>query len=157
MSDKLRDKSVEHTDPITGEIVTHDPGVRPRIRDVFIDDIGRELPDPRPVQPPVGYKKQPSMFELIREATAREVALYAANREPETFEEADDFDVDDDIDPHSPWENEFDPPWSEVRRPIEEKRREEAETKARKASESPPEPKTTVPKTGGNTPPEGIA
>lgn len=136
-------KTVEHTDPITGEVIDHDPGHRVRIRDAFIDDLGREIPDPRPVQPPVGYKKQPSMFELIREATAREVALYAANREPESFEDSEDFDIGDDIDPSSPWENDFDPPFSEVRRAIEEHR---AET-ARKASESPPEPKSTVPET----------
>jgi len=133
---------IEHCDPITGEVVSIPVPHRVRLRDVFIDDLGREIPDPRPMQPPVGYKKQPSMFEMIREATKREVALYAANREPESFEESDDFDIDDDVDPSSPWENDFDPPWSEVRQAIEQNRR--------KASESPPEPKPTVPQMPGD-------
>lgn len=142
MANKAREpeeKIVEHVDPISGEISDIVTPPRVRARDIFLDDLGREIPDPRPMQPPIGYKKQPSMFELIREATAREVALYAAGREPETFEESDDFDIDDDIDPSSPWENDFDPPWSEVRQAIEDNRR--------KASESPPEPKPTVPET----------
>jgi len=135
--DDVVPEPVEHCDPVTGEVITLPEHRRVRIRDVYIDDLGREIPDPRHMQPPVGYKKQPSMFEMIREATKREVALYAANREPESFEESDDFDIDDDVDPSSPWENDFDPPWSEVRRAIEDNRR--------KASESPPEPKSTVP------------
>lgn len=139
-------KTVVHQDPITGEITEHDPGRRYRIRDYFLDDLGREIPDPRPLQPPIGYKKQPSLFELVREATAREVALYAANREPETFEESDDFDIDDDIDPHSPWENDFDPPWSEVKQAIEASRKA--------ATESPPDPKPTVPPGPAPLPPK---
>lgn len=140
------EKVVEHTDPITGEIADIVTPPRVRARDIFLDDLGREIPDPRPMQPPIGYKKQPSMFELIREATAREVALYAAGREPETFEEADDFDIDDDVDPHSQWENDFDPPWSEVRQAIEDNRRQ--------AAESPPQPKPTVPPGPAPTPPK---
>lgn len=148
MSKKHETKSVAHTDPLTGEVTDHVPSPRYRLRDYFLDDLGREIPDPRPMQPPVGYKKQPSMFELIREATAREVALYAAGREPETFEEADDFDVDDDVDPHSPWENDFDPPWSEVKQAIQAER-------DRVAAQSPPEPKPTVPPGPTPPPPKG--
>lgn len=125
-AEKLEDKKIDHIDPVTGEIIEHVEGGRYRRRDDFIDDLGREIPDPRPMQPPIGYKKQPSMFELIREATAREVALYAANREPESLEESEDFDVDDDYDPTSPWENDFDPPWSEVRQAIAEAREKRA-------------------------------
>lgn len=144
----VQSKTVIHQDPISGEITDHDPGRRYRLRDDFLDDLGREIPDPRPMQPPIGYKKQPSMFELIREATAREVALYAAGREPETFEEADDFDVDDDVDPHSPWENDFDPPWSEVKQAIQAER-------DRVAAQSPPEPKPTVPQPAPEAFPDG--
>lgn len=147
-----KDHTQDVVDPITGEVQEHTPGQRYRIRDVFLDDLGREIPDPRPLQPPVGYKKQPSMFEVVREAVSREVALYALNREPESFEEAEDFDIPDDpLDPHSPWENEFDPPWSEVRQAIEEDRKRKAEVEAQPPKEPPeaarpPSPKPPSPK-----------
>lgn len=143
----------EHVDPITGEIDNVEIPTRLRARDVFIDDLGREIPDPRPMQPPIGYKKQPSMFELIREATAREVALYASNREPESFEEAEDFDVDDDYDPHSPWENEFDPPWSEVRAAIQEEREKAASQPPKEPGGEPARPPQTKPTVPPKDPP----
>lgn len=141
-------KIKEIVDPISGEISEHVPPERFRIRDTFLDDLGREIPDPRPMDPPIGYKKQQSMFEIIREATAREIALYAANREPESFEESDDFDIPDDpLDPHSQWENEFDPPWSEVKAAVEQVRAEKAAKEAEKPlKEAPEEPRPPEPK-----------
>lgn len=72
---------------------------------------GREVVDGRPMAPPVGYKRSPSLMEQVRamvrsEHLAREVARAGA----ETFEEANDFDVGDDYDPSSPYEEYFDPP-----------------------------------------------
>lgn len=72
------------------------------------------IPDPTPMQPPIGYKKQPSMMEVLRQQIREDLSREAAQRGHESFEEADDFDVGDDLDPHSPWENEFDPPISEL-------------------------------------------
>lgn len=73
-----------------------------------IDMHGREVPDPTPMAPPVGFIKQPSMIEnirnLVRSEALRQAALTAG---AETFEEAEDFDVDDDIDPTSPYEQNF--------------------------------------------------
>lgn len=154
----MEDRPTEMIDPVTGEIILPPPlETRQRIRDVFIDELGREVPDPRPMAPPVGYKKQPSIFELVREATAREVALYAANREPESFEEADDFEIDDDYDPHSPWENDFDPPWSEVRKAIAEDRAAKANLQPGKplASGGGPAERggSSAPKSAGSSPP----
>lgn len=158
MTDDVRhethDKATEHVDPITGEVSDLEKPVRYRIRDQFLDDRGREIPDPRPLQPPVGYKKQPSMFEMIREAVTREHALYAANREPESLEESDDFDIPDDpVDPHSPWENDFDPPWSEVRQAIEDDRKQKAAAAAQPQKEPaeparPPSPNPEPAKSG---------
>lgn len=76
---------------------------------------GREVNDPTPVAPPIGYKRQPSMVEIVR-AQIRDHALAVALAEQgvETFEEADDFDIGDDYDPSTPYENDFDPPISEV-------------------------------------------
>lgn len=146
-------KKVEHTDRITGEITEHDPGHRRRIRDEFINDLGQEMPDPRPMSPPVGYIKQPSIFDLVRDQVARAHLLHAQDREFETFEDNDDFDIPDDpADPTSPWENDFDPPWSEVRSAIEADRAKKAADAANSiipaTPTSPPETKPTVPTTG---------
>lgn len=70
--------------------------------------VGNQLmPDPIPVAPPLGYKKQPSILEMIRAQVAQHVAIAsaaAANSGLESFEEADDFDVDDDPEIKSPYE-----------------------------------------------------
>lgn len=77
-----------------------------------LDKNGHEVVDNTPMAPPLGYKKQPTMVEHIRnmvrsEMLRREVAKAGA----ETFEEADDFDIaDDPIDPSTPYEEVFDPP-----------------------------------------------
>lgn len=73
---------------------------------------GREWLSPLELEPPIGYKKQKSLAEQIREQVRsehlRQAALAAG---AETFEEADDFDIpDDDFDPKSPYEEVFDPP-----------------------------------------------
>lgn len=76
---------------------------------------GREYNDPTPMAPPIGYKRQPSMVEIVR-AQIRDAMLaqQLAEQGVETFEEADDFEIGDDYDPSSPWENDFDPPIAEV-------------------------------------------
>lgn len=82
------------------------------------DDYGRELPDPVPMAPPVGYTRQPSLSEQIRAMVVSEqlrAAAMAAGEE--TFEEADDFDIGDEFDQdrHSPYEADFDPMTPEER------------------------------------------
>lgn len=64
-----------------------------------------------PVAPPVGYQKQPSMVDHIRGLVRSEHLRYAAtNAGYETFEESEDFELDDDLsDPHTPYEAHFDP------------------------------------------------
>lgn len=97
-----------------------------------LDFRGREIPDPTPIAPPIGYKRQPSLAEQIRAMVRSErLAQEAEQAGFETFEEADDFNVGDDFDPHSPYENDFDPPVSELRR------RSEAEEAAVAASSEP--------------------
>lgn len=89
-----------------------------RIREARLDPRGREIPDPVPVAPPVGYKRQPSLAEQIRAMVRSEKLRDEAQAAGyETFEEADDFDVGDDYEPNSPYEVDFDPtPVSELRR-----------------------------------------
>lgn len=70
---------------------------------------GAEVPDPTPMQPPIGYKRQPSLADQIRQMVISErLAQEAAEAGAETFDEADDFDVGDDYDPTSPYEMDFD-------------------------------------------------
>lgn len=80
-------------------------------REAKLDENGHEIVSNVPMEPPLGYKKQPSMVEHIRnmvksEMLRREVQEAGA----ETFEEADDFDIaDDPVDPSTPFEEVFEP------------------------------------------------
>lgn len=75
-----------------------------------LDQFGRETPDPVPMAPPLGYNRQPSLTEKIRAMVRSEhVRLAAMQAGMETFEEADDFEVGDDLDPSTPYEEVFDP------------------------------------------------
>lgn len=86
---------------------------------------GSEVLDPTPMAPPIGYVKQPSMVEIVRNMVRSEkLALLAAEAGMETFEESEDFDVGDEAeDLLSGFENEFDPPISEVREAVEQARK----------------------------------
>lgn len=81
---------------------------------------GHELPNPQPLEPPLGFVPQETIFEQMRQMVLREMD----NREEEleTEEEANDFDIGDDFDPTSPWEIGFEPtrPWAETLREIQE-------------------------------------
>lgn len=86
-------------DPLTGEILDHKG--RP------LTSTGAEIPDPTPMQPPLGYKRQPPLHELIREMVRSEkLAQEAAAMGAETFEEAEDFGDDED-EPYSQYETEL--------------------------------------------------
>lgn len=77
----------------------------------FLNVMGHEVPDPTVVEPPLGYVPQPDLMEQMRAMVRRELSAIAAQQEFETFEEADDFDIDDDpVDYTSPYEMYFDPP-----------------------------------------------
>lgn len=70
---------------------------------------GKELPDPVPIAPPIGWYKQPSMFDQVRNMVRSEhLRMYAEAQGEETFEEASDFDVEDDIFPASQYEDQAD-------------------------------------------------
>ena len=72
---------------------------------------------PVPMQPPIGYRKQPSMAEIIRAQVRDALDAHARENEMETLEDADDFDVgdDDDLDDRrSGYENDLDPPLEEL-------------------------------------------
>lgn len=77
---------------------------------VDISDTRHEFPDPTPLAPAIGYKREPSLAEKIRNMVRSEQLRAAAQAEgAETFEEADDFEIGDDFEPASPYEGNFEP------------------------------------------------
>lgn len=82
-----------------------------------------QIVDPVPMSPPVGYKKQPSMVDIVREQVRQHhLQMELAAKGVETFEEADDFDVGDpDELPRTIYEMEenFDPPLRKPRIPTD--------------------------------------
>lgn len=102
---------------------------------------GRERPNPRPIAPPPGYVKAPSISEQIRTMVQRELSQAAANNDMETFEEADDFDMPDDpLDPRSPYEVDFDPVHNLFLQAKAEHEESLASAAAKAAAPLPPEP-----------------
>lgn len=68
---------------------------------------GSELPDPRPMEPPVGYKKQPSMFDRMRDMIKVEFSRRQLAEEEGLLydgEDDEDYFVEDDPFPVSPKE-----------------------------------------------------
>lgn len=73
-----------------------------------LDAGGREVTDGRPMAPPLGYKKTESLAEQIRRMVQDEhIRRELENSGIETFDEANDFDIGDDVDPSSPYEVHF--------------------------------------------------
>lgn len=72
---------------------------------------GQEVPDPNPTTLPAGFKYPESLIETVRRLIRSEsLSNYANSQEVDTFEEAEDFEIDDDsFDPSSPYEEVFDP------------------------------------------------
>lgn len=70
---------------------------------------GEYLPDSRPISLPVGIGRPPTLAEQVARLVRSEDFRKAAEAQGfETFEEADDFDVDDDPrDPLTPYEEHF--------------------------------------------------
>lgn len=76
-----------------------------------LDKDGNEIPDPQPVAIPPGFKVPETMEQMMRRLLrSPEFRDRMNENENDTFEEAEDFEVDDDtFDPHSPYEEVFDP------------------------------------------------
>lgn len=76
----------------------------------YLTKDGAERPNPTPMAPPIGWKPSDPLHKRIREMIISErLRQEAAAAGMETLDEADDFDVGDDYDPASPYEEHFDP------------------------------------------------
>lgn len=74
------------------------------------EDASAVIPDPTPMAPPLGYIRQPSLTERIRDMVRSEhLRVAAESAGADTFDEADDFEVGEDYDPSSPYEEVFEP------------------------------------------------
>lgn len=101
------------------EVITPDGEVIPAEQVMFAYTregrrvIGKEYPNPIPNEAPLGFVEQKPLHEQIRDMVKNEMSRQAEAEGFETLEEADDFDVDDDFDPGTPFELPFEPdvPW----------------------------------------------
>lgn len=132
--------------------------LEPRIDDVFkttdkhnrFSEDNKEILNPTPVAPPIGYKPSLSLAEQIRQQVR--AFKHMEDTEPETEEEADDFEIEDDPQPHSRWENDMIPSIKESRarlRALEEQERLYAKPPQEKppAEEPTLDPEALLPKT----------
>jgi len=71
----------------------------------YLDKEGHELPDPTPVAPPLGYNPQPTLRDQIRDMVRSEKLRQEAELAgAETFDESNDFEVDELDEPTSSYE-----------------------------------------------------
>lgn len=104
----------------------------------FLNVMGHEVPDPTIVEPPLGYIQQPDLMEQMRRMVRSELSRIADLQEMETFEEADDFDIDEDpVDYSTPYEIYFDPPPGAAAGPTQDISRPDPN--------APPEPQASPP------------
>lgn len=75
------------------------------------DKDGNEVPDGQPLEIPAGFKVPESLADQIKRLIYNpEFQDYVRGEGAETFEESEDFEIDDDMfEPSSPYEEVFDP------------------------------------------------
>lgn len=135
-------------DPETGEEVE------------IVNAQGQEVLDPVPMEPPIGYQRTETMFDIIQRQVRDAILQKEIDAQGyETFEEADDFEIGDDFEPYSAHENDLDPDFKQIVKDVEiSKKLAEKQTQA--AAKDPvredPKPKESSPgKTTGDKPDEG--
>lgn len=75
-----------------------------------LDARGHEKLDPTPVAMPAGFKHPEQLTDTIARIVRRQVSEIAESQGYETFDEAEDFDIDDEtFDPSTPYETFHDP------------------------------------------------
>lgn len=82
---------------------------------------GEEIIDPTPKQPPLGYKRSLSLSEQIaQQVRIQRLAMLEDMMDPETEDEADDFNVGDDFEPFSQYENDHMPTLANLKKQAQE-------------------------------------
>lgn len=107
----------------------------------------REYLDPTPISPPVGFVKPRHIIDDIREMVRTEMSRRAEDGGFDSFEDAEDFDIDDEYDPTTPFEQYFDPTPVGVLR----ERQQEAQKAVSQNAGTPVAGKTTASPDGSKT------
>lgn len=86
--------------------------------------VGKEYPNPIPMEAPLGTVPYEDIWVTIRKMVLDHARMEKERSDGEEFdteEEANDFDVGDDFDPASPWEEHHEPtdPWPQSRAAME--------------------------------------
>lgn len=127
------------------------PGMRARLaaiaahpRGRALDEFGREVPDPTPMAPPLGYNPSPSLMDQVAAMVrAEHMRLNGYADDVDSFEEAQDLGEDeedvDEFDTGRNYEEAFEP-----LAPGELTRRRQAEYVAQRQSETAPDPRRQV-------------
>lgn len=141
---KTREVSAELVTPVVDAFAAK---IRPRISEAaYLEKLvrlnknsnGDEVPDPTPMEPPIGWIEPPSMVELIRKMIRDNELEKGLSTEHGSFEEEDDFEIGDDgEDLRSGWENDFEPREVEL---VREKIEADKAAKAKALAETPKEP-----------------
>lgn len=103
---------------------------------VFMDSEGREIPNPNPIVFHLPGQVV-TEYDRVRELIARELAFQASVRGEETFDEANDFDVDDDMFPVSAHEYTEDTEAADREALAQEQERQARAKKAKKGKKDP--------------------
>lgn len=85
------------------------------------NDAGEEILDPTPMQPPLGYKRSLSLSEQIaQQVRIAHLRILEDSAIHETEEDADDFEVGDDFEPLSAYENDHMPTLANLKKQAKE-------------------------------------
>jgi len=107
---------------------------------MYYNEKGEEIPDPTKPELPLGFKKPESLAEQVRRLVRSEQVRLAAEKSGhESFDEADDFEVGEDYDPRSPYEEIFDPTSNEAPEVVQELEKRKAKKPKKEPKKDPPE------------------
>jgi pyruvate/2-oxoacid:ferredoxin oxidoreductase beta subunit len=83
--------------------------VKSNIKDkAQLDEKGAEILDSTPLAIPVGFRKPPTLQDQMKKYVQIEMSRLAESQEFETWEEANDFEIGDDYEAKSKYQEDFD-------------------------------------------------
>jgi len=85
------------------------------------NELGEEIIDPVPMAPPLNYKREPSLHEIVaQQIRSSKIREWESQFGPESEEEADDFEIEGDTEPMSKYENDHIPSIKILKQQVEE-------------------------------------
>lgn len=108
-----------------------------------------EKPDNTPVAIPLRFTRPETIAQQVQRLVVTQFSQMAQAQGFESFEEADDFDIGDDYDPTSPYEQNFEVQTYDVRQDGEILSKHERDIRAREAAERAARTEASPPPTDG--------